>query len=246
MISKIAKQTVEKWQSEGLKPSFEDTIHLNALGLKVERGNDVYDFSALPRVAFLNNICIYEPTVAKKLWMDKAYQLIADNIQTQLFFTAYALYCDELPSLNDIDKLIQQVLKFSEEHLFDLTETQIYSAIDYVINGNDPNADEEFIANENEKKFDCYTVPDTVQSAAQQIALQAMQCGIDIKAIDFTTVPVLERMITVAVMQKGADWIKNERAQNAAKFMIEANKIEKRLKADKETEDNKDIDNGKR
>lgn len=65
MISKLAKQTIEKWQSEGLKPTFDDVIRLNALGLKVEHGSEACEFSAVPRVAFLGDYTLFEPTVFK-------------------------------------------------------------------------------------------------------------------------------------------------------------------------------------
>lgn len=95
MISTIAKSTVEQWQSEGLKPTFDDIVLLNALGLKVERSSDMYCFAASPRVAFLGDNVLREPTVGKRAWMDEAGQLLSDDFQTNLYFIAWALNCPD-------------------------------------------------------------------------------------------------------------------------------------------------------
>lgn len=99
MTSKLARDVYIKWQSEGLKPQLDDLITLNALGLKVEHGSEAYDFAAVPRVAFLGDATMFEPTVGKRIWIDKASQLIKDDFQTQLYFTAFSLNCpdNELP-----------------------------------------------------------------------------------------------------------------------------------------------------
>lgn len=79
MTSKLAKSEIEKWWSEGLHPSVDDIIKLNALGLKVEKGSEAYNFAACPRVAFLGDWTLFEPTVGKRIWMDTARQLLKDD-----------------------------------------------------------------------------------------------------------------------------------------------------------------------
>ena len=125
MTSKLAKSTIEKWWSEGLKPTVEDIVRLNALGLKVENGAEAYDFAACPRVAFLGDYMLFEPTVGKRAWMDTAKQALRDDYQTQLYFVAWALNCpdDELPSASNVKCLMERIKKFAEEVLVDFTET---------------------------------------------------------------------------------------------------------------------------
>ena len=76
MVSRLAKETVEKWKSEGLEPTFEDGIRLNALGLRVEGGPSAYEFGAVPRTAFLGDYVFTEPTVAKRMWIESAMKLL--------------------------------------------------------------------------------------------------------------------------------------------------------------------------
>lgn len=70
MTSKLAKSQIELWRKEGLEPTFDDIIRLNDLGLRVERGSDMFSFSAVPRMAFLGDRILREPTVAKRYWLD--------------------------------------------------------------------------------------------------------------------------------------------------------------------------------
>ena len=125
MTSKIAKSTIEKWQSEGLKPTFDDIVLLNALGLKAERSNDMYCFAATPRIAFLGDWVLREPTVGKRAWMDEARQLLNNDFQSQLYFTAWALNCpdNELPKLTKSKYVVDAVKKFVQEALVDFTIT---------------------------------------------------------------------------------------------------------------------------
>lgn len=70
MTSKLAKSEVERMWKQGLSPTFEDIIKLNALGVKIEHGADTANFSNCPRIAFLGDILIRQPTVYKQIWID--------------------------------------------------------------------------------------------------------------------------------------------------------------------------------
>lgn len=91
MTSKLAKQQIEMWQKEGLKPTVDDIVLLNNLGLQIERGSDMFSFSACPRVAFLGDNILREPTVAKRLWLDEVKRLFADTVETTVYVVAYTL-----------------------------------------------------------------------------------------------------------------------------------------------------------
>ena len=140
MISKLAKQQIETWQRDGLKPSVDDIVLLNNLGLAVERGSDMFSFSACPRIAFLGDNILREPTVAKRIWIDEAERLFADTVESKVYVLAFALGTsdDELPSLTDRKKIQAGIVKYRDDVLLRCTETQILAAIDYVLNGNKP------------------------------------------------------------------------------------------------------------
>lgn len=141
MTSNLARSTYEQWMSEGLKPTLDQLVTLNALGLEAENSKDNYDFSMLPRVAFLGDYTIWEPTIGKRIWLDKATSLFdKDDFQTQLFLTAFSLNCpdNELPELNNKKELVKRLMEFVESALLYLTHSEILVAIQYVMNGVSP------------------------------------------------------------------------------------------------------------
>ena len=212
MVSKLAKATIEKWWSEGLRPTVEQIVRLNALGLKVESGSDVWNFAACPRVAFLGDWTLFEPTVGKRIWMDTARQLLKDDYQTQIYFTAWALNCpdDELPKMNDVKNIIGAVKKFAED----------------------------FTPEELQAREEVTTPPDEVMSSAKQLLNEALSQGISGDVKYELTMPQLEKMIICAALSKGADVLKGEHAQNAAKFYAYAGATHKKLTDEKRESEN--------
>jgi len=240
MIGKLAKQTIEKWLMEGLQPKYEDIILLNGLAVKLENNSEAYNFSAVPRVAFLGDYCIWEPTVHKKIWMDCAVQLIANNYLTHLVFTVFALNCPdtELPSLKDSKAINESLEKCRTEIVEHFSDTQIVAAIKYVMKGNDPDEDAEWNIEKKKDEFDSYNIPKGLQSQAKQILMEALSYGLDGKLKYEVTVPELERMVTVAAIHNGsADVLKNENAQRVGAFYAAAGTIHERLKEEKAKKD---------
>lgn len=107
MTSRLAKQAIEEMWNEGLHPSFEDIIHLNALGLEIEKGDDMYDFSVLPRTAFIGDYVFYEPTIAKRLWLEQASNLVSQEDNSLLYLILFVCHYEvnEYPSLKDTNIL---------------------------------------------------------------------------------------------------------------------------------------------
>ena len=245
MTSRLAADTIAKWEKEGLKPTFEDMVRLNDIGLKVERGSEAFSFAACPRVAFLGDHILREPTVAKRIWMDCVGELFQGNYQTRLFFLCYALNCPdaELPDVRKTTRLAKKIEAFRDAVLLRFTETQLVTAIDYVLNGNKPDLDgiEEPEARKAaaDAFAEIYDVPVETQSAAKQLLLQALTHGIDASVKYEATLEDLERMITVAALYKGADVLKNEHTQWAARFYAAAGKIHARLVSQQATGEGK-------
>ena len=238
MTSKLAKSQIELWWKEGLKPTVDDIVLLNNLGLAVERGTDMFSFSACPRVAFLGDNILREPTVAKRIWLDEVQQLFADNLQTKIYLVAYTLGTSdsELPPLTNKKKVEEAVTKFRDEVLLKCTETQILMAIDYVMNGNKPDLELPFDAPEELKKEaeDVYEIPNEDTSLAKQLLLQAMASNIPAEAANYALLEDLERMTLVAAMHDGADIVKNEHTKHAGQFYMAAGRIHERLVKEKE------------
>ena len=234
MVSRLAKETVEKWKSEGLEPTFEDCIRLNALGLKVERGPCAYDFGAVPRMAFLGDYVFTEPTVAKRMWMESAMLLMEDSYENQLCLTAFALNCPsrELPDLNNVSELVKAVMDFRDTVLLKYTETQIVTCIEYVLRGDDPDCCDTVEAdggtNVNGLK-DVSELPDCVKSVTRQVMAEALSYGMDADVKYEVTLPQLERMVMLAALHSGTDVLKGEHGQAVGAFYQACGKIHERL-----------------
>lgn len=241
MVSKLAKQQIEKFQMEGLKPTFDDIVLLNNLGLQVERGTEMYSFSACPRMAFLGDNILRQPTIAKQMWIDQAQCLFAETLESRVYILAYALGTpdDSLPSLSNQKEIKQAVLKFRDDVLINYTDTQIMCAIDYVLNGIKPDlklppdaTDEE--KDEIKKLESVYDIPDAAHSMAKQLLLQAMSKKIPAEVANFAMIEDLEHMIAIAAMTNGVDVLKNEHTKRAGNFYVAAGRIHERLTKEKE------------
>ena len=239
MISKLAKAEILNMQKEGLKPSFEDIIKLNALGLKVEHGKEASEFTALPRRAFVGDYILEEPSLFKKIFIDKCMQILDDDYYTYLFFMAWVLNTDDddLPKLDNIKNITKRIIDFKNK-MMKFTERQIWTAIEYVFKGNDPTEDEDFEKlddNEKEQVRSAIDIPEEMKSVAQNLYCEMLQAELPEKCVHFT-IPTVERMMMNAMMKNGVDVQKNEQAQNCAKFFACVGTIRTRL-----TEENKDL-----
>lgn len=236
MVSKLAKQTIELWKSEGLCPTFEDCILLNSIGLKVETGAHSSDFGYVPRCGFLDDYIFWEPTVYKSLWISEALKLIDEDDELQIIaLYLFALNQDrtKFPDLGNIQKFKDVVNDFAQPIIENHTKIQLLTLIDYVLNGNDESRGEEV----EPEDIAVREVPEKARLYVRQLFLQAMALKMDDNIQFDVTVPELEKMIDIAFIWKGSDVAKNEHTQAAGKFYVACGKIKTRLL--------KERDNGK-
>lgn len=231
MISNLAKETIDGWKAEGLAPTFEDCIRLNALGLKIERGESASDLSALPRMAFLGDLILWEPTIAVRQWLDAASRIVADDYFSQLTLAAYALNCPaaELPRLDKASKLVKAVVDFTRADLAPFTESQILAAVSCALKGDDPAELEEAepTAAEKEERRKCREIPQAMKSAARKAFAEA--CALGVPDAERFTVPALDAIITAAVALKGHGAFDGEKGRATADFYRTADAIYNRL-----------------
>lgn len=231
MISDIAKETIDGWKAEGLAPTFRDCIRLNALGLKIERGESAADLAALPRMAFLGDLILWEPTIAVRQWLDAASRIVADDYFSQLTLAAYALNCPaaELPRLDRVSDLVREVKRFTDECLALFTESQILAAISHALKGDDPTEDEdaEPTVAEKEERRKCREIPPAMKSAARKVFADA--CALGVPDADRFTVPALDAIITRAIALKGHGAFDGENGRATADFYRTADAIYNRL-----------------
>ena len=103
MRSKIAMEDLKALADEGLSPTPEDVVRLNALGLKLENSRSFCSsIYCLPRVAFLNPFVFRQPTLGHELWLDDVERHF-DMSDPSTSLALNALACsvpdvDDLPS----------------------------------------------------------------------------------------------------------------------------------------------------
>lgn len=145
----MAKQDVLSLEAEGIHPTFEELIKLNALGVRCESNPDSLAFYALPRCAFLQSkddvLTLREPTVGQDIWLQNALRLFDDDDETTLFILrTMSMTMDyDLPPWSDPNRVVDAVKDFLNNRLNGLSARQIITATNYCMFGCDPNSDEQ-------------------------------------------------------------------------------------------------------
>ena len=76
MTSDLAESEVAAMAAQGLKPTVRDIVRMNALALKIQYGPHAAEQYALPRVAFLGNLVLRQPTIAHEIWLDRVMSIV--------------------------------------------------------------------------------------------------------------------------------------------------------------------------
>lgn len=123
---------------DGLKPTPEDIIRLNALGVKYENSaSPAGVIYRMPRVAYLGKLSFREPTLGHRAWIDRVCTYCDDNLSTSLAVHAFALSrpTEALPDPNDRDATNKAISSFIEKDAAALTVTQLKCAVVYATYG---------------------------------------------------------------------------------------------------------------
>lgn len=239
MVSKMAKDTIAKWEAEGLRPTFDDAILINDLGLRIERASDATALARVPRCSFLGDAILWEPSVYKMMWLDKARQVVAEDEETQTALVAFTLNTNEqdLPQLKEAKDLVKRVQEFRDHVLIFYSPSQILTAIDIALNDAAAPTTEP-LATEHKEAAE---VPREWLSLARQtmaLALANGLYGVDLKEV---TVPALEAMVARALMSQGKDVVKELKSQAFGDYLVAVGRIHERLvEAQKQKENRKE------
>lgn len=233
MTSRLAEQTYNGWLAEGLTPTLEMAVDLNAAGVALERNSDAADFAALPRVAFLGDFILREPSVKKRVYLDELRQTLDErDDRAQVFAVAYVCYtpyADLVPLDSSVRKIRRAVAQFALEVLGGFAESQIVAALDYVLTGANPHE----LTNDysDPRAADPLALPANCRSYAKQLLEYAVAKKIDAAECGETTLASLERMVAVAAMEKNVDFLKDRAAEATARFYQVAGKCRARMLA---------------
>ena len=152
MISEMAMADVDALKADGITVSPRDICRLNALGVKVEQAAKASAFYVLPRVAFLGEIAIHEPTIGDITWIAEAgrrYDM--EDVETVALLQATCLSSKEgnLPDATDRDAVMAAIKEFQAKAAR-YTLSQILSALSYALHGSDPTVGEHGPAKDND------------------------------------------------------------------------------------------------
>ena len=141
MVSNTAKEDIEQLIADGLMPSVNDVIKLNALGLKLEKSpTSSEELFYMPRIAYLGDIVLRQPTIGHEIWFDEVARIVdMTEPMTSLVVTAYACSVfdsDNLPKPDSKFDVIKEIYRF-KKLIRKFTVPQVASATKYVCDGND-------------------------------------------------------------------------------------------------------------
>lgn len=138
MISELAIEDAEELRREGVEVTDRDIIRMNAFALKIERSAFCAEWFAMPRVAFIGDVAIREPTIGHELWIREAGRRFdLSNPETAMLVWSYALArpCDDLP--NPYARFLETRMRwFARRRLGKATMRQLSAALGYAIEGN--------------------------------------------------------------------------------------------------------------
>ena len=144
MVSNTAIEEAERLASEGTPLLPREIVRLNALGLAMERGEHESVAFALPRVAFLGDVVLREPTLGHEMWLDDARRFADfDDVDTSLAMHALAFSVidpDDLPGLGKI-RIFCAMRRF-QRRVKMYTRRQIAAACRWVTEGRDARSGE--------------------------------------------------------------------------------------------------------
>lgn len=144
-------EDLEDLKADGLMPSFEDIVRLNALGLKLDSSRET-TFANAPRIGWAGDTAIHEPTCQVELWMMDVGEVIASDKETVdslwCFACANARKRDFFVDLYDADKVKRAVKAWYKT--LRCTREELARAFRYALYGDDPGGD--VVAEETELK----------------------------------------------------------------------------------------------
>lgn len=133
MISRFAIDEIEDMEAAGLRPTPRDIVRLNALGLKVERGESDAPIYRDRRCAWVGNVCLMEPTIGVTLFIGRCAEALGVPMaECPLLVFAWCMSFRSAPKDTPPRKrLIESIGKFVAAHFKDVTTRRLQAAVDY-------------------------------------------------------------------------------------------------------------------
>lgn len=223
MVSELAIAEIDELARAGIALSPREIIRLNAYGLKVERSEDAAEMFALPRVAFLGDHALREPTIGHEIWMAEASAFcnFADA-PTELAVHAAALMvfdADRLPRLSGwcVRARLFAFVSKAMRRLRNFTAAQIRVAVDYAEFGADETIGEKPPRMPQEREED---EGNANLSVAVGVLLDGVVAGLGASVADLRKLGAAKvaKMTARAYQLKGADVAKAAKSRAEGEF----------------------------
>lgn len=249
MLSKLAKEVYDGWIGEGLAPTLEMCIDLNAAGLAVEKSPSASGFYSVPRVAYLGDYIFREPTVRRLAYLEDLRALLDDDPETQFIAAAYVCHvpdADLVPLDGSRRRVRKAVSRFAVEVLGDFSVSQTAAAVGYVLADLDPTAlsgNYDDADDDGKGKANPADVPPQCASYVRKMLADAVGSGFDAASAGELTKNALERVLAAAALSEGE--IKKRDADALGRFYRVAGNCRARMLAAKAEREGKGADDGR-
>lgn len=206
MVSETAEGDIEGMIARGLKPTVRDIIRLNAVALRFERGAHTASYFALPRVAFLGDLVLRQPTIGHELWLDKVQQCVEMDDDSDFACRLYAAHVADHHDLadpykrKDVKAAVEACLKAFSAFTFE----QVRLALDYVERGERPEAGEHPALEPAKEDADTLTAADSVALGIVHDGI-ASRLGISLADMRTMTRGELLAVVSAALDGEGRD-----------------------------------------
>lgn len=230
MKSEMAAEDLEEMREDGLNPTIDDIIRLNALGLKCELSRDCGEMFAMPRVAFLGNVAFREPTVGHGIWMDAVLEYCdTEDLSTMIAVRAFALSRRhfDLPDAADRDRCSKAIDYFTKNDLAPFTFRQVHCAVTYAMHGNSAIEMEFPVPQPDEVKME----DDAALSVGAGVIVEtlAMGLGISVRDISAMTISNVRQIQIAGLMRQGVNVKKSAMTRRLAEYYTTKDAIVERL-----------------
>lgn len=233
MKSEMAAEDLEEMREQGLNPSVDDIIRLNALGLKVELNPSSGEYYALPRVSYLGNLTFREPTIGHAMWIDSVSRYISDSdLSSIVAVEAYALSRPHtsLPDHHDRKLCVKLIDEFTKGELAHFTLKQVHCAVVYAMHGGSAVANEFPV-----RAPDAPKLADDVAvsiGAGVMVETLSMGLGLSVRDISFLTISQVRAIQEAGFARQGINISKSNRTTALAGYEATKFDIINRLKAE--------------
>lgn len=236
MVSKLAKEDIEQLIADGLMPSVNDVVKLNALGLAVEKSStSAEQLFYMPRTAYLGDVVLRQPTLGHEIWLDEVAQIMdMGDEMTNLAVTAYACSVfdsDDLPKPSKKIKIVTELVKFKHS-IRKFTIQQIVAATRYVCDGNDAELYEYPISQDKGVQL-----PKEVVSIPVGILLDGISIGLPITLGEAKRMTQSKYQFIVKRFMKSHGMTNDKYSKEDAKgdYFVTLHAIKERLEREKQT-----------